>query len=158
MRICVATVALLLTVSASAAADFQAGLSAYETGDFETALAEWLPLADEGSPEAQFNVALLYHHGRGVEADPVEAASWYRLSADQGYAKAQFNLGEMYDEGLGVEPDDVQAHLWFNLARKQKFPGAKKRRNKVADRMTPKQIALAELEYREWRRKREEQP
>ena len=157
MRAYVPVLVLLLAAPLSAAADFQAGLSAYEAGDYEAALREWTPLAEEGSPEAQFNLGLMYFHGHGVERDLQEAAHWYRMSADRGYAKAQFSLGDMYDQGLGIEQNEIQAHLWFNLARKQRFPGAKKRRNRVANRMTRKEIALAELGYREWRRKREEQ-
>src|SRR5437870_9421723 len=66
--------------------------------------------------EAQFNLGVMYHEGRGVSQDDAEAAKWYRQAAAQGYADAQFNLGVMYDEGQGVAHDDVQAYTWFDLA------------------------------------------
>ena len=37
-----------------AAADFRAGLEAYERGDYATAYKEWLLLAEQGQANAQF--------------------------------------------------------------------------------------------------------
>ena len=87
------------------AADFAAGLRAYEKGDFAAARAEWEPLANSGSAAAQFNLGLLYYDGRGVPQDFQEARRWFHRAADQGYAKAQHNLGAMYGAGKGVGRD-----------------------------------------------------
>ena len=43
----------LLLVPALGWADFQTGYDAYERGDYETALKEWRPLADQGDARAQ---------------------------------------------------------------------------------------------------------
>ena len=40
---------LILSCVTAWAADFDKGSAAYETGDFATALAEWKPLAEQGS-------------------------------------------------------------------------------------------------------------
>ena len=50
----------LLAVAISNAADFAAGVEAYQKGDYATALKEWQPLADQGGSAAQFNIWLLY--------------------------------------------------------------------------------------------------
>ena len=57
---------LLLTFSAHA--DFQVGKEAFERGDNATALKEWLPLAQQGNPEAQTNLGFMYHEGPGYFA------------------------------------------------------------------------------------------
>ena len=79
-----------------------AGLEAYEAGDYATAFAKWEPLAKEGSPEAQFNVGNMYALGEGVIQDYKTAVKWYRLADKQGDVSAQFSLGEMYRQGKGV--------------------------------------------------------
>ena len=73
-------------------AEFQDGLQAYYRLDFRTALREWQPLAEEGNPEASYQLGILYYRGEGVVQDYAEAAKWFRLAAEQGYAPAQENL------------------------------------------------------------------
>ncbi len=65
-------------------ADIQTGKDAYNRGDFATAMHEWQPLADRGVAEAQFNVGVLYHKGRGAPQDFVQAYKWYNLAATYG--------------------------------------------------------------------------
>ena len=50
------TFALALAAT-PALADFDAGLEAYQQGDFATALKEWRPLAEAGEAKAQFATA-----------------------------------------------------------------------------------------------------
>ena len=50
---------------ALAEADFQAGMDAYERGDYETALKKFLPLADQGDADAQYNLGAMYYDGTG---------------------------------------------------------------------------------------------
>ena len=45
---CLTLAVLLGSVGVSAGADFQKGLTAYEIGDYATALREWKPLAEQG--------------------------------------------------------------------------------------------------------------
>ena len=82
-------VGLALVLAAPAAGqDFNKGLEAYGRGDYATALREWRPLADAGYAVAQYNVGVMYRHGRGVPQDHAEAVKWYRLAAAQGDANA----------------------------------------------------------------------
>ena len=57
-------------------ADFQAGMEAYNRGDFKTALREWQPLAEQGDARAQFYFGLLYENGDGVPLDYTKARQW----------------------------------------------------------------------------------
>ena len=100
-------------------ADFQKGVTAYESGDYATALREWKPLAQQGYASAQYNLGLMYKYGRRCSQDDKTAVKWYRLAAEQGYADAQYNLGLMYRKGRGVPQDDKTAVKWYRLAAEQ---------------------------------------
>lgn len=116
------SIALLMCALAFAAvvpvdaADFYSGLDAYRAGDFESAMAEWLPLARHGDPDAQYRVGRLYARGHGVDQDDAVAVEWFTKSANQNYAPAQNDLGQMYEEGRGVEQDYTEAVRWFRAA------------------------------------------
>ncbi|MDH3472353.1 MAG: hypothetical protein OEM59_01570 [Rhodospirillales bacterium] len=146
-----AAVALFTFALRPAAADFGAGLEAYDAGDFETVLAEWRPLAEAGDLEAQVALAGLYLEGAGVAADPAAAARWYRRAAERGDAVAQLNLGELYSRGLGVERNLVEAYLWLSLAAAQgrDWPGT--RRREIARLMSRAEVAEAERRVEAWR-------
>ena len=47
------------------AQDYDAGLKAAQAGDFQTALKEWKPLADQGLAGAQYNLGVMYASGEG---------------------------------------------------------------------------------------------
>jgi TPR repeat protein len=152
---CVVLASVLLPATASAA-DFDAGMRAYRQGDFATAYDEWLPLAEQGSPAAQFNLGLIFRYGKGREPDPGEATRWFLEAADDGFAPAQYEIAEMYEAGEGVDRNVVQAYKWFKLAAGQKYEDARKRRKKLADRMSPSEIAHGEMWAREWRKEQKE--
>ncbi len=77
-------VTAFLAWSGYAWADFKAGAEAYFRGDYEAALKELRPLAQEGDATSQFNLGVMYHKGYGVPQDYKEAVRWYRLAAEQG--------------------------------------------------------------------------
>ena len=92
----------LALMSASLGGDFTKGQDAYSSGDYETAIAEWQPLADEGHAGGQFGMGLLYANGFGVSLDDEQALKWYRAAADQGHGQAQCNLAVMHAAGAGA--------------------------------------------------------
>ena len=91
-------------------------LAAYQAGDFATAFAKWLPLADQGDANAQFNIALMYHNGQGTEPDNAKTYEYCRRAAEQGIDDAQFQLGVLYTEGRGVPQDNDEAADWYEAA------------------------------------------
>jgi len=109
----------LLLWSAVSNADFAQGQEAYSSGDYETALAEWQPLAEAGNIDAQFGMGLLYANGFGVSMNDDQALKWYGLAAEQGLADAQANLGVMHANGWGVPQSDEEAFKWYSLAAEQ---------------------------------------
>ncbi len=118
MRYATMLLALVVVLVADPAwAGFQAGKEAYYRGDYDTALKEWRPLAE------------------------------------QGFARAQNNLAKMYRRGQGVPKDDVLAHMWWSLAAAQGHEPARKYRDRLAEKMTPAQLADAQRLAREWKPK-----
>ncbi len=105
---------VVVLVAAPACTDYEAGKEAYYRGDYDTALKEWRPLAEQGD------------------------------------AHAQNNLGVMYFLGKGVPQDYVQAHLWYSLAAAQGHEKARQARDRLAEKMTPAQVADAQRLAREW--------
>ena len=93
--------------------------SAYEKGDYATALREWKTPAKQGLANAQFNLGHVYRRGHGVPQDDKTAVKWYRLAAKQGNVHAQFSLGWRYHKGQGVTQDYKTAVKWFRLADQQ---------------------------------------
>ena len=55
--------------AAPANADYDAGKTAYDRGDYATALKELKPLAEKGNAKAQSNIGLMYVKGQGVPQD-----------------------------------------------------------------------------------------
>lgn len=81
--------------------------------------------ADAGSAEAQYELALQYEKGRGVDPDPVRALALYRQSADQDYADALNDMGFFYYQGMLGLPQDRQTALrYFERAADLRHPQA----------------------------------
>ena len=108
----------------SAAIRFEDGFAAYEHGDHRAALEIWLPLAEQGDAEAQFNLGVMHSRGQGVPEDHTEAVKWFRNAGNRGHAAAQFNLGVIYANGEGVPQDDSEAEKWFRRAAEKGFAEA----------------------------------
>ena len=63
---------------------YQEGCDAYERGDYDTALQEFRPLAEQGHAQAQVNLGIIYSQSQGVPKDDVQAYRWYTLAVNQG--------------------------------------------------------------------------
>ena len=112
-------IACLFVWAGEAAADFEDGWIAYVDGDYATAYAEWLPLAQHGHAASQLNLGVMFDKGQGVPEDHAKAVEWFRRAAELDNQLAQYNLGVMYREGRGVEEDDLEAVKWFIKAADQ---------------------------------------
>ncbi len=80
--------------------------------------------ANQGYPEAQFELGCLYRIGKVIPEDYQKACEWYQKAANQGYVRAQFSLGEMYLLGNGVSKDDTKAFEWYLKAANGGNPDA----------------------------------
>ena len=91
-------------------------MNAYKKGNYASALAEWLPIAQKGVTEAQYNLAGMYAKGYGVKINDEQAVFWYKKAAEQGHGRSQYNLGVMYLIGSGTEKSIENAKHWLHLA------------------------------------------
>ena len=86
---CRAAVALFVGSVTAHAADFDAGMKAYQRGEYATALRIFQQLADQGTASAQAMLGSMYEEGEGVTQDYVKAHMWLNLATTQGYEKAR---------------------------------------------------------------------
>ena len=126
---------IALLPSVTLAQDFDAGLQAYEAEDYETALKEIRPLAEQGHSAAQYLLGRMYSAGNDVPQGNGETVPpwrtrnrekghpWFRKAAEQGYADAQFEIGMTYylfhDLTESVDEDVGEAMRWFRKAGDQ---------------------------------------
>ncbi|MEJ6558356.1 MAG: sel1 repeat family protein, partial [Candidatus Thioglobus sp.] len=68
-------------------------------------------LAEQGDAQSQYELALAYDLGLGIDKDLSKAFEWYQKSANQEYAKAQYNLGIFYALAKSVDKDIEQSKL-----------------------------------------------
>ncbi len=102
----------------------QQAITAYEAGDFAMAGELWEPLANQGSAQAQYSMAVLYHKGQGRPADFAKALEWYRKAAEQDHVNSLFNLGVAYWEGRGVGRNLKDAVGWWRRAADLEYGAA----------------------------------
>ena len=129
-------------------AQFNLGMM-YEQNDdalsLQEAVAWYRKAAEQDYAPAQVNLAVMYVEAQGVHRDLLEALKWYQKAAAQDYAPAQFNLGVMYLEGQEDIPKDLaMAYVWFSRSADQGDEDARIMRDKIASRLTTKQMAHAQ--------------
>jgi hypothetical protein len=101
---------LLLRPVTAVPVDFDAASAARSRGDFAAAFAQFQVLARAAHPAAQFELSLLYLHGKGVQPDPRQAMHWLKQSALSGYQPAQSNLGVAFS--LKFFPQKAEFSQW----------------------------------------------
>jgi len=99
------------------AADYKNALLLVRASKYSEALSEFKVLATEGHAASQFSIGLIYHLGRGVEADPETAYMWYKKAAVKEYPPAMNNIGMMYLNGeYVVSNHDVAFKLFLKAS------------------------------------------
>ncbi len=126
LRFPIALVLSLVCLATPVWAGIDAGKEAFDRGDYATALREWRPMAERGDVRAQAILGGLYHDGKGVSQDYVQAREWYEKAAAQGESAAQYGLGSLYANGKGVPRDYAHARQWFLKAAVQGFADAER--------------------------------
>lgn len=109
-------------------------------------------LADNGDPDAQLSMGVLYRDGGdGVPQNYSRATEWFLQAARNGNGMAMYNLGRIYLLGLGIEPNLVEAHVWFNLAAVILEPNgigtrssAFAYREEIGDKLSPAEVTRAQ--------------
>ncbi len=88
----------------------------YDRKKYLDSISHWQTLADQGNPEAQFELGNVYAKGEGrtVPAQTSEAEKWYLKAAEQGHLDAILKLGELYWNWRRFE----ESYYWYGIAQK----------------------------------------
>ena len=107
-------IALVLTAGLCAN-DFGQAVEEYKSGNYIQALNIFYALAKKDDVRAQYNVALIYANGLGVEQDLPQAELWYERAAKQGNASAQYNLAQLCHAKGAKDPHAYEkAKYWYD--------------------------------------------
>jgi hypothetical protein len=87
-------------------------LDQYDESNLETIQTQ----AADGIAQAQFELGLLYSHGKSVSIDTAEAATWLQKAAENNHMAAMTLLAWMYVHGEGVNEDASVAMNWYQKA------------------------------------------
>jgi uncharacterized protein len=104
-------------------AAFDAGVKAYDAGDYKTAYAKWKSI-EEVDLAAMRNLALLLRKGQGVKKNPKAAREMMLVAAEDGLVTAQADLGDMLLKGEAGKPDPAAAAPWLEQASQAGHPRA----------------------------------
>ena len=140
---------LFLNSSVSASSFFTSesyweGKTAYDKGDFKSALRIWEQSANKGVGEAQSFVGSLYHAGQGTKKNYKKAMNLYLKSAKHGISRSQLAVGTMYADGHGVKKNNIKARMWFTIAQINKHEQANQYIKKIDSRMTSEEITKSD--------------
>lgn len=93
---------MLLTANVPAvmAGQPSAGIKAFESGQYKTALPLLVSEADNGSVKALYALGLMHEYGLGVEASHSQAASYYFKGAEIETRKKQPVMARMFAAAL----------------------------------------------------------
>ena len=84
-----AAAALMLFGGSGAAwASYEDGQAAFEQRDYQEALMELQPLAEQGDARAQYLIGIIYRDGLSVQPDFVTAYAWLHVAAARGQPQA----------------------------------------------------------------------
>ncbi|QFU15555.1 SEL1-like repeat protein [Microvirga thermotolerans] len=119
--------------------------------DAKLAVAWYERAARGGNLRSMHNLATLLAAGALGRADYAAALRWYREAAEAGIRDSQFNLGVLHASGAGTRKDPAQAFRWFALAAAQGDAEAARKRDEVAARLSPEELAAARAAVEAWR-------
>jgi len=91
------------------------------------------------TPEAWYQLGLMYQQGLGAPASDAEAAVWWLKAAQRGSAEAQCAIGRLY-----LNRDPVEAYSWFALAAAAGDKESAAAMNSLAPRLTAQQLSEAQ--------------
>jgi localization factor PodJL len=107
--------------------------------------------AEAGNTRAMHNLAVLLAEGAGGKPDYVAATTWFQKAADQGVRDSQYNLAVLFARGLGVPQDMTKSYTWFAVAAAQGDDDAGRKRDEVASRLSPADLAKAKAQAETWK-------
>ncbi|MDJ1157981.1 hypothetical protein QNA08_07010 [Chelatococcus sp. SYSU_G07232] len=107
--------------------------------------------AQAGNIKAMHNLAVLLAEGVNGKPDYAAAIGWFRKAAEHGVRDSQYNLAILLARGLGTQQNLVESHMWFALVAALGDEDAGRKRDEVASRLKPAELAAAKAAADQWR-------
>lgn len=148
---------LVLMLPMLVRAGLEDGIQAYAEGDYQKALAEFRPLAEQEDIVGQYYMGFFYHNGYGVTRDEAEAIKWFQKSANRGHMRSQYYMGIMSAKGQGVAKDPLTGYMWLaiyalnpTLSERDKHYTMEEMKQ-VAKKLSPEDVKKAIAMAKEWK-------
>jgi uncharacterized protein len=134
--------------TAQVAAIFDAGVAAYDAGQFDQAYKIWAGVQNEDLA-AMRNMAMMLRKGQGVAKNPQKARQIYEKAAKAGLVNAQADLADMLLHGEAGPPDPKRALPFLEAAAAANHPVAQYELAHFYETgdLVPKNIAIARSLY-----------
>ena len=127
-----------------ASADFNDGVNAFMSGDYEAAVRHFKPLAETADHGlSMYFLGVMYLEGRGVRRDAEQAGVWMLRAARERVPQAQYKLGRMYMQGDGLTQDQEAAYAWLKTAILHGHSGSQQALAAVKPRLNEEELREA---------------
>jgi len=111
--------------------------------DLPDALAACQQAAQNGDPQAEYELGEFFYGGTRAPRDLTQALHWFEQASLQGHAQAQYRLGMMFFRGEGVPANNVQAYIVLKMASVNGSDEAMDSADLVAERMQREELEIA---------------
>ncbi|MGK5037587.1 tetratricopeptide repeat protein [Janthinobacterium sp. LB3P118] len=130
-------------MTVSTASFNEAGILAYNDGNYAEAFQQFAAAAAAGDPAGQHLLASLYYQGHGVTQDVPKAVELFTAAAQAGFPPSLANLALMYASGDGVAQDMAQSLAYGRQAAEAGSAQSVKNRDQLLEILTPSQQQAA---------------
>ena len=87
---------LILCISTNALANYEDGLNAFVTQNFDAAITLWEKAADQGDVDSQYQLGVLYLVGKFTTKNLEKARKYLEAAATASYSDAEYALATIY--------------------------------------------------------------
>ena len=116
MRRAALSMLLIATMACHAHAEWDAGLTARQRGDFAAAYREIRMEAEAGAADAQEALGQMLIHGQGTAKDESGGTDWLHRAAENGSVPGMVAFGTAALRGLGMPRNETLGIQWLTRA------------------------------------------
>ena len=143
-------ISLLIFSCVSVKADFEGAWLAYENGNYNVAVREFLRCAEKVDDKCQLYLGDIYRYGHGTVVRKDRAREWYLRSVNQKNSVAAGRLYSLYLHNSVVPEDKIKAYMWFKVAKVLGQNLSIAREEKLKSNMTLEEASESQRLATEW--------
>jgi len=110
-------------IASCASLETRTGRAAYVRGEYQAAIIELTPYAEQGNAEAQYLLGASYANASPPEQDFFKAEKWLKAAAEQGHTDAMVDIAKL-NLFYKHERDVKKAVFWYKKAADLGHPEA----------------------------------